>query len=190
LKDEWLSDMHKTYKSLIEKYKKKIDIIDNMKESDFAWTDRNLYGVEIPDPKKADTPTWKNYLDEEYTLNEKEANRMADAIDKYAEKNKNSFEYQDPIWKWRFERWEIDANTLNKYTYDRLKWEADILRSVWMARGDVLVQNLQKALWDKWASKFLESLWYDWIHYFWGRDWEAYVIFNDDALKINSHEQY
>ena len=44
--------------------------------------------------------------------------------------------------------------------------------------------------WDKAASKALESIWYDWIHYFWGRDWEAYVIFNDDALKINSHEKY
>jgi hypothetical protein len=46
-------------------------------------------------------------------------------------------------------------------------------------------------LWsDKAASKFLESLGYDGIHYFWGRDWEAYVIFNDDALEITKHHKY
>jgi hypothetical protein len=44
--------------------------------------------------------------------------------------------------------------------------------------------------WDKEASKFLESLWYDGIHYFWGTDWEAYVIFNDDALEITKHHKY
>jgi hypothetical protein len=43
---------------------------------------------------------------------------------------------------------------------------------------------------DKEASKFLESLGYDWIHYFWGRDWEAWVIFNDDALEITKHHKY
>jgi hypothetical protein len=50
---------------------------------------------------------------------------------------------------------------------------------------------LTSLLWsDKAASKALESIWYDGIHYFWWRDWEAYVIFNDDALKINRHEKY
>jgi hypothetical protein len=43
-------------------------------------------------------------LEESYTLNEKEANKLADAIDKYAESNKGNFEYTDPIAKWRFER--------------------------------------------------------------------------------------
>ena len=42
--------------------------------------------------------------------------------------------------------------------------------------------------WDKSASKALESIWYDWIHYFWWRDWECYVIFNDDSLNINNRE--
>ena len=46
-------------------------------------------------------------------------------------------------------------------------------------------------LWsDKAASQFLNKIWYDWIHYFWGRDWEAYVIFNDDALEITKHHKY
>ena len=151
---------------------------------------RNLYNIEIPDPKKAKTPTNSNYLEEGYTLNEKEANKMADAIDKYAEKNKNNFEFQDPIGKWRFERWEIDKNTLNNYTYENLKSEANSLRLAWMVKSDILLRNLQNSLWEKWASKFLESLGYDGIHYYWWRDWEAYVIFNDDALKIKDHIRY
>ena len=40
---------------------------------------------------------------------------------------------------------------------------------------------------DKAVSKFLESLWYDGIHYHWGVDWEAYVIFNDNKLEIKKH---
>jgi hypothetical protein len=56
---------------------------------------------------------------------------------------------------------------------------------------EALYHYLDQVLWsDEEASKFLNKLWYDWIHYFWWSDWEAYVIFNDDALKINSHEQY
>jgi hypothetical protein len=46
-------------------------------------------------------------------------------------------------------------------------------------------------LWsDKNASKFLESLWYDGIHYYGGRDGEAYVLFNDNAPQIQNHIRY
>lgn len=41
--------------------------------------------------------------------------------------------------------------------------------------------------WPKPASEALKSIWYDWIHYYWGRDWEAYVIFDDDAIDITNH---
>jgi hypothetical protein len=51
-----------------------------------------------------------------------------------------------------------------------------------------LRKKLEDVLWPKWTSKFLERLWYDGIHYFWGRDWEAYVIFNDDVIDIKSHK--
>jgi len=52
-------------------------------------------------------------------------------------------------------------------------------------------RSLENHFWsDKKASKFLESLWYDGIHYFWWRDWEAYVIFSDDALQITKHHKY
>jgi hypothetical protein len=57
--------------------------------------------------------------------------------------------------------------------------------------GRELYGDITHLLWsDKEASKFLESLWYDGIHYFWGRDGEAYVIFNDDALEITKHHKY
>jgi hypothetical protein len=61
----------------------------------------------------------------------------------------------------------------------------------WYIDGRKVYNSLEDLLWsDKAASKFLESLGYDWIHYFWGRDWEAYVIFNDDALEITKHHKY
>ena len=40
---------------------------------------------------------------------------------------------------------------------------------------------------DKEASKFLEELGYDWMHYHWGRDWEVYIIFDDNKLEIKKH---
>ena len=64
-------------------------------------------------------------------------------------------------------------------------------RNKWKITGRDMYKQLERFFWsDKEASKFLESLWYDWIHYFWWRDWEAYVIFNDDALKIKDHIRY
>ena len=55
---------------------------------------------------------------------------------------------------------------------------------------NIRVSSQKNIFGEKWASKFLESLWYDWIHYFWGRDWEAYVIFNDNGLEIKNHIRY
>jgi len=169
LKDEWLSDMHKTYKSLIEKYKKKIDIIDGMKEKDFTRTDRNIYNLEIPDPIKKDTPTGSNYIEENGKLT---LEQRKDLIKRLREINKDDEHYQ------------LGVNYLeNKLYASQFKWD-DTRKDVYRYFSDGLLDR------PKEASKALESIWYDWIHYFWWRDWEAYVIFNDDALKINSHEQY
>ena len=74
-----------------------------------------------------------------------------------------------PNWKWLYETIWI------------LEW-MDKQRKLWYV---IWQSEEQKA-----ASKFLESLWSDWIHYYWWRDWEAYVIFNDDALQIKDHLRY
>lgn len=37
------------------------------------------------------------------------------------------------------------------------------------------------------ASKYLNALWYDGIHFFGGDDWESYVIFDDAKLEIKKH---
>ena len=176
LKDEWLAEMHKTYRSLIEKYKKKIDIINNMKESDFTWTNRNLYGVEIPDPAKANTPTWKNYLEEDWKIIKSQMDKIYDEVVKEYEKKKQ--------WK---------AKRVQNLQDGRLKTFRNLIdQAPWMLSDwKWLYSTLSNVLWwQEQASKFLESLWYDGIHYFWGRDWEAYVIFNDNALEITNHEKY
>ena len=151
-------------------------------------TKNHLYEVEIPDPIKKDTPTWSNYLEEDYTLNQKETNKLADAIDKYVEENNGNFKYTHANSQWRFDNGKIDRATLNDNTAFHLKREASILRNAWMIKWKNLVMDLQNLLGDKWASKFLESLGYDWIHYFWRQDGEAYVIFNDDAIDIVNYK--
>jgi hypothetical protein len=151
-----------------------------MKAEDFwgkeVWW-RQLYNLEIPDPIKKDTPTGSNYLEEDGKLTWEELKDFSKAYWeelKYSQIMELARDYKNrkgemPNWKWLYE------------TIWVLEW-MDKQRKLWYA---IWQSEEQKA-----ASKFLESLWYDGIHYFWGRDWEAYVIFNDDALKINSHEQY
>jgi hypothetical protein len=46
----------------MEMAKEELDLVNSLKKEDFAKS--HLYDVDIPDPKKADTPTGKNYLDE------------------------------------------------------------------------------------------------------------------------------
>ena len=149
----------KNWKDYIKRDKELLKIIENIDVNDFSK--RNFYEVEIPDPVKADTPTWSNYFEEKKILNKEEINRIMDALLKKKTK-----------WSERVQK-AID--------YDLKDWE-DI-------SGRSMVFNLRAGLWDKQASKFLESLWYDGIHYYWLRDGEAYVIFNDD-LEITNHEKY
>ena len=174
---------------VVNKYKEVLEALDKIdldKVKEIPW--HHIYEVEIPDPIKKDTPTWSNYLEEDYTLNQKETNKLADAIDKYVNENNGNFKYTHANSQWRFDNGKIDRATLNDNTAFHLKREADILRNAWMIKWKNLVMDLQNLLGDKWASKFLESLGYDWIHYFWRQDGEAYVIFNDDAIDIVNHK--
>ena len=146
-----------------EKVKEIDKMIESIDDITGGWS--NLYKLDIPDPIKKDTPTGSNYLDE--------------------------FRYidDDTIAKFNLALQKVDWEKALDFAIalDKLK-TADWTTNVYWEQ---IYNQLAKVFWsDKKASKFLESLWYDGIHYFWWRDWEAYVIFNDDALKINSHEQY
>lgn len=86
-----------------------------------------------------------------------------------------------------------EINKLKK-AYKEIKWEElDMLSSYRDKHIDWVdvYRSLEQALnSNKEASKFLEAIWYNWIHYFWWVDWEAYVIFNDNDLEIKNHEKY
>jgi hypothetical protein len=98
-------------------------------------------------------------------LTEKQWNMFRDAVEKVDDSKKYKMSDWTPV--------NIDGY---------YPWQSDTYR---------LYRQLSQVLWwEKEASKFLESLWYDGIHYFWWRDWEAYVIFNDDALQITKHHKY
>ena len=162
---EWISG-RTTNKERYEIDKRLYDAWKNLdkKDFDFEKPNRNLYTNEIPDPVKADTPTWSNYLEEKKLMS---ALSVQEFVDKFKEKYPEKWEqFEATVW----------SNSAPRY------WEVQ-----WWE----MYRYLEDALWSpKAASKFLESLWYDWIHYFWARDWEAYVIFNDDALKIKDHLRY
>jgi hypothetical protein len=74
-------------------------------------------------------------------------------------------------------------DTKESRIYDLYKKWLDI-------RWKDLYDMLAYAKGDKEASNFLNDIWYDGIHYFGRQDWEAYVIFNDDALEITKHHKY
>lgn len=235
---EWKLSSWMTYKERYEIDKRLYDAWKNLdkKDFDFEKPSRNLYNVEIPDPKKKDTPTGKNYLEEDGAISKKELEKINNELLKkewYLDiaNNKNLKSVSDMTkedvenivniakksddWTYNkvlqgkelserrfqtsfFTLWEIFDGQLHWILkpsyYVKLLTEAwfkpDLEFVYWKNWKDVY-RSLENVLWsDKQASKFLESIWYDWIHYFWGRDWEAYVIFNDDALKINSHTKY
>ena len=129
---------------------------------------KHLYEVDIPDPIKKDTPTWSNYFEEWDTISSEAWKKIADKL------REEWHSPQDDIF-WHSEEylnrilWDIEKGEEWKVAYE------DIAVYLW---------------WQKQASKFLESLWYDWIHYFWGRDWECYVIFNDDSLEMKNREDF
>ena len=164
LKEQKWVDDKKFYENKIENQKKMLDFARWLNESDFEssiWR-RHLYEVEIPDIVDADTPTWTNYFEENKVLTRSEIEKILNKLLK------------------RKTQWA--ERVKNAIDYDLKDWEK--------IDGRAMVFNLRAWLWNKKASKFLESLGYDGIHYFWGKDWEAYVIFNDDALEIKNHERY
>lgn len=150
--------------------------VDKIKEVDLP-KNRNLYEVEIPDPIKKNTPTWSNYFEEDGVYGRNELDKIIKALEDY-----------EPIKE--IEKWE-DLPRWNNINEDQVKRNAMAwLKSEELDWNDVYATLSNYLWWDKQASKFLESLGYDGIHYYGWRDWEAYVIFNDDALQITKHHKY
>jgi hypothetical protein len=134
-----------------------------LKKEDFAREGWYLYEVDVPDPIKKNTPTGKNYWEEQKVL-------PWSQVDKIMSKAKKVFtqeqykEFEQMVDEWNFNWGKMISEDIYK-ALDRALW------------------------WEKEASKFLESLGYDWIHYNWWRDGEVFVIFNDDAIKIKNKEK-
>lgn len=153
--------------------KAKLNSLENMDVDDFTNKWSNLYEVEIPDPIKKDTPTGSNYL-EEWVRNTdpdfREKFIKPEQVDKFVDLLKN---YDEVAWQ------KLADKMYHRSPVAPTMLWADMYKELSRVLGS-----------DKEASKFLNKIWYDWIHYFWGRDWEAYVIFNDDALQITKHHKY
>lgn len=134
-----------------------------LKKENFKREWGYVYEAEIPDPVKKNTPTGKNYWEEQKVL-------PWSQVDKIMSKAKKAFtqeqykEFEQMVDEWNFNWGKMISEDIYK-ALDRALW------------------------WEKEASKFLESLGYDWIHYNWWRDGEVYVIFNDDAIKIKNKEK-
>lgn len=141
-----------------ERIERGIKFLDEIKESDFEYQNKNLYEVEIPDPVKSNTPTWSNYLEKEWSIKKDALNKIYDELYKYHRDNEKLATFKKRMDNWNIVDWETLQDSLSFVFQD-----------------------------DKAVSKFLESLWYDGIHYYWGIDWESYVIFDDNKLEIKKH---
>jgi len=164
---EYVDKNSKTYKDIesqVKQINKSLDYLSKLNESDFVKNNGNLYEVEIPDTVKVETPTGSNYLEESWKIKSKAVDRIVKKLKEWLSEEKLA---------------ELDELIDSRESwYDHsIEW--------WR-----MYRILERILWsDKKASKFLEGLWYDGIHYHWGQDWEVYVIFDDNKLEIKKHEK-
>lgn len=130
-----------------------------IEEADFEYQNKNLYEVEIPDNH------WVNYLEEQKNLNPEQNNMIKKGLVDFLVE----------------ERW-FDKKEAQRMTNTILKNAKT---------GDALYSNLTFQIFfdKKEVSKFLDKIGFDWIHYNWGIDWEAYVIFDNNKLEIKKHEK-
>lgn len=142
----------------VEHNREKLRILRHEDHNNFVEQWGNLYEVEIPDPIKANTPTWSNYLEKEWAIKKDTLNKIYDELYKYHRDNEKLATFKKRMDNWNIVDWETLQDSLSFVFQD-----------------------------DKAVSKFLESLWYDGIHYHWGKDWEVYIIFDDNKLEIKKH---
>ena len=142
-----------------ERIDRGLKFLDEIKESDFEYQNKNLYEVEIPDNH------WVNYLEEQKNLNPEQKNMIKKGLVDFLVE----------------ERW-FDKKEAQRMTNTILKNAKT---------GDTLYSNLTFQIFfdKKEVSKFLDKIGFDWIHYNWGIDWEAYVIFDNNKLEIKKHEK-
>ena len=180
LKNHWDVVDHKYINDEIKQRERKLRDIEKLNETDFTKKISNLYDLEIPDPVKRDTPTGSNYLEEEGKITRPQLDKIVKALESYKQEKEVEKGADLPFSK-EVTQWLATAR--QRYAMRQLK--------EWGLSWEETYKALSTVLWwDKQASKFLESLWYDGIHYYGGRDGEAYVLFNDDAIKINDHIRY
>lgn len=148
---------------------KRLDALREFKEEDFKlWPEtHHLYEVEIPAPKEANTPSWTNYLQEDWRY---DMNVVNEIINK-ARKSKD----------WINDKWAMHYIEMWR-TY--WPWNMPAWRHIYLALENWFWNSTTK------ASNFLEWLWYDWIHYIWQNDWECWLVFNADNTYIVSHRSY
>lgn len=164
---EYVDKNSKTYKDIqsqVKEINKSLDYLSKLNESDFVKNNGNLYEVEIPDTVKVGTPTGSNYLEEGWKIKSKAVDRIVKKLKEWLSEEKLA------------ELDELIDSRESWYDHSIGWWR--------------MYRILERILWsDKKASKFLEGLWYDGIHYHWGQDWEVYVIFDDNKLEIKKHEK-
>ena len=124
----------------------------------------SLYTVEIPDRVAKPTPTFSNYLDEGMLLSPDATQEFVRIVKEKLPHLAEGFE-ANIISNWYGRWWRVTWKEIYIYLEDLLWWDAA-------------------------ASHFLETIWYDWIEYIWGRDWRAWVIFDWDNVKINDRTAF
>lgn len=147
-----------------EEQKNQLWKIDNLRDRSDSW--QFIYEWDIPDIVKKDTPTWSNYLEEDAEIAKPQYMKIINEAKKRGLLDTPNGSHLD---------YYIDYATA--WHWDKMTWYS-------------LYRALEDMMWsDKKASQFLESLWYDWIHYIWEQDWEAYVIFNDKSIDIKNKKR-
>ena len=149
-------------------YNKRLIALNNFLEEDFIlWEPtQHLYQVQIPDRKVANTPTWHNYLEEDWIFSDNivmEILRAARKEDWFDYKRAlSNIRRNDEAWMRKMKSWYQIYQSIEQ----------------WFNND------------SKRASRFFEDLGYDGIHYFWETDWECWVIFNSKNAKIKNHTSW
>jgi len=147
-----------------------IEAARKLQKEDFkTQATRNLYGVEIPDNNG------RNYLEEEKHYSSDDVQELTSRLLEAAENDAEASMANALA--------ERTVGLLGRDIYSELV-DANIKEQEELGEG-ISISNAQKA-----ASELLNKAGFVGIHYFGGQDGECYVIFNENDLKITSHEQF
>lgn len=182
----------KEYEQTVEYYEKQIR--ENVKPP-VEWVDMEALQAD----RKKYLAEFKEALEfiEELTPEDVKVREISDRRNFYEVEIPDIIEKDTPTWtNYLEEQAKIKKSEINKFkkAYKEQKWEdLELFSSYrdWHIDWVDVYRSLDQALKSpKNASKFLQSLGYDGIHYDWQRDGECYVIFDDNDLEIKNHEKY